>query len=240
MEFLCLFCQFHMLFQYMEPLSFFGRLIQKVKYFLLQVYSFGKRLNDQMAALRLQVIPSFHSKFPKISIFFSTNTYEKIIASKEYCFARHDDKMCVLPNCRFQILLLGNAEHFLQRLDSLCFIYQHVDCLYTVFKNRFSGNVVFKSGLVFDNVRETVWFNQGNKGLDRLPSVAEKRLLRKKYRKLLMSSFGKTKSMETSRSIFAEKNEQVKKIKYELEFVKIVDGYAIYSINSTTFEIKTL
>ena len=35
-------------------------------------------------------------------------------------------------------------------------------------------------GQVFDNVQRAVDFNQRNKGMDRMPSIAKKRLLRKK------------------------------------------------------------
>ena len=38
--------------------------------------------------------------------------------SKEYCIARHDDKICFLPNCRYHIILIGNIEELLQKLDS--------------------------------------------------------------------------------------------------------------------------
>ena len=52
-----------------------------------------------MAAVTLQMIPSFYTNFSKNSLFTSANTYEKFFVSKKYCIARHDDKMCFLPNC---------------------------------------------------------------------------------------------------------------------------------------------
>ena len=48
-----------------------------------------------------------------------------------------------------------------------------------------------------------------------MPSIAKKRLLRKKYKKHLLNSFQKTKSTQTSGSVFAEKIEQVKKTEFE-------------------------
>ena len=74
-----------------------------------------------MAAVMLQVIPSFNINYPKKSLFISANTYEKFIVSKEYCIARHDDKMCFLPNCRYHIILIGNIKELLQKLDAFCF-----------------------------------------------------------------------------------------------------------------------
>ena len=192
----------------------------------------------------LQSIPSFYTKFSEKSLFISARTYEKYIVCTEYCVAHHDDKTCFLPSCKYHILLLGNVEELLRKLDSFCFTYQHVDCLYTLFKYRFSGKVVVKSGQVFDNVQRAVDFNQRNKGVDRMPSFAKKRLLRKKYKKHLFSSFQKTKTTQTSRSVFAERIEKVKKTKFELDLIKIVDcfldGHGNYDSNLVSFKIKSL
>ena len=88
-----------------------------------------------------------------------------------------------------------------------------MDCLYTFFKYRFSGKVIAKSGQVFDNVQRAVDFNHRNKGVDK------KRLLRKKYEKHLFSFFQKTKTTQTSGSVFAERIENVKKTKFKLELI---------------------
>ena len=132
----------------------------------------------------LQVIPSFHTNYSKNSLYISANTYEKYIVSKQYCIARHDDKMCLLPNCRYHIFLKGNFKEFLQKLDAFCFNYKHVNCLYTLLKYRFNGKIVIKSGQLFDNLQIAVHFNHQNRGVDRMPSIAKKRLLRKKYKKI--------------------------------------------------------
>ena len=95
-----------------------------------------------MAAVMLQVIPRFYTNYSKNRLFISPNTYEKYIVSKEYCIARYDDKMCFLHSCRYHIILVGNIKELLQKLDAFCFNYQHVDCLYTLFKYRFSDKVV--------------------------------------------------------------------------------------------------
>ena len=197
-----------------------------------------------MAAGMLQVIPSFSTIYLKNSLFISANTYEKHIVSKEYCIAGYDDKMCFLPNWRYHIVLKRNIKELLQKLDAFCFIYQHVDCLYTLFKYRFSGNVVLKSGQLFDNLQMAVHFNQQNRGVDRMHSIAKKRLLRKKYKKHLLSSFQKTKSTKTSGSVFAERIEQVKKTNFEIELIKIIDcfldGHGNFTSNLVSFKIKSL
>ena len=77
-----------------------------------------------------------------------------------------------------------------------------------------------------------------------MPSIAKKRLLRKKYEKHLFSSFQKTKTTQTSGSVFAEKIEKVKKTKFELELLKIVDcfldGHGNYDSNLVPFKVKSL
>ena len=154
--------------------------------------------------------------------------------SVEYCIARHDDEMCFLPNCRYHIILIGNIKELLQKLDAFCSNYQHVDCLYTPIKYRLIGKIVIKSGQVFDNLQRAVHFNQQNRGVERMLSIAKKRLLRKKYKKHLLSSVQKTKLTQTSGSVFADRIEQVK-TKFELELVKIVgcflDGHGNYTSN---------
>ena len=57
--------------------------------------------------------------------------------SKGYFFAPHDYKMCFIPNCRFHIVLIGNVEDLLQKMDAFWFTYEDVACLYTLHKNQF-------------------------------------------------------------------------------------------------------
>ena len=232
----------------MEPVSFFGRFVQKV---IVSCFSdsFVQKTTQQKAAsvdgsCNVQVIPGFYTNYSKNSLFISANTYEKFIVNKEYCIAGHDDKMCFLPNCRYHIILIGNIKELLPKLDAFCFNYQHVDCLYTLFKYRFNGKILIKSGQLFDYLQRAVHFNKQNRGVERMPSIAKKRLLRKKYKKHLLSSFQKTKSTHTSGSVFADRIEQVKKTKFELGLIKIVDcfldGHGNYTSNLVSFKTKSL
>ena len=202
----------------MESLSFFGRFVQKV---IVSCFSdsFCQFLWQQKGASAEKSLDGSHyvtsnpqllHKFLRESLFISAYTYEKYIVCKDYCITHHDDKTCFLPSCKNHILPLGNVEDLLKKLDTFCFTYQHVDCLYTLFKYRFSGKVIPKSGQVFDNVQRAVDLNQRNKGVDRMPSIAKKRLSRKKFKKQLFSSFQKTKTTQTSGSVFAERIEKVK------------------------------
>ena len=192
----------------------------------------------------LQSIPSFYAKISEKSLFISATTYAKYIVCNDYCIAHHNEKTCLLPACKYHIVLLGNVQELLKKLDTFCFTYQHVDCLYTLFKHRFSGKVIAKNGQVFDKVQQAVDFNHRNKGVDGMPSIAKKRLLRKKYKKHLFSSSQKTKTTHTSGSVFAERIEKVKKTKFELDLIKIVDcfldGHGNYDSILVSFKIKSL
>ena len=145
--------------------------------------------------------------------------------SKEYCISCRGDKICFLSSCRYHIVLICNIKDLLQKLDEFCFNYQHANCLYTLFKDRFSGKIVVKSGKLFDKWQRAVHFNHQNRGVDRMPSIAKKRLLRNRYKKQLLSSFQKIKSTQTSGSVSADRLKQVKKTKFEVEMLKIVDCF---------------
>ena len=77
-----------------------------------------------------------------------------------------------------------------------------------------------------------------------MPCFAKKKLLRKKYKRVLFSSFQKTKTTQTSGSVFAERIEKVKKTKFELDLIKIVDcfldGHGNYDSNLVSFKTKSL
>ena len=97
---------------------------------------------------------------------------------------------------------------------------------------------------MFDNAQRAVDFNQRNKGVDRMPSVAKKRLLRKKYKKHLFSYFQKAQLTQTGGSMFAERIEKSKKSKFELDLIEIIDcfldGYGKYDSNLVSLKIKAL
>ena len=73
-----------------------------------------------------------------------------------------------------------------------------------------------------------------------MPSIAKKRLSRKKFRKHLSSSFQKTKTTQTSGSVFPEWDEKVEKTKFELEVIKILDcfrdGHGNYDSKLVSFQ----
>ena len=195
----------------------------------------------QVAAIILQTIPSFYAKFSEKSLYFSAKTYEKNIVSKDYCIAHHDNKTCSLRACKYQNRLPGEIEELLHKLDTFYFTYQHVDCLYTLCNNRLKGKIVAKSGNMLDNLQITISFHQKNRGVDKMPSIAKKRLLRKKFKQHFKSALQKNKSTQTSGSVFAEK---VAKTKFDLELMENVDWFfddhGNYDSISVSFKIKSL
>ena len=141
----------------------------------------------------------------KTSFFVSANTYEKYNENKKYCIAHHDEKMCFQPFSRYHSVVIGDNKELLQKMDAICFNYQHVDCLYTLFNYRFSGKVVVKSGQFFDNVQRAVHFNHQVRGTDRMPSIAKKKTLEEEAKQNLLSAFQKTESTQTSGSVIAHR-----------------------------------
>ena len=90
--------------------------------------------------------------------------------------------MCTAPNCKYHILLIAVKDNndLMQKLDTFSFTYQLVECLYSILKYRFDVKIVNKNGRVLDNIERAVRFNQRRKTVERMSSIAKKRLLRKK------------------------------------------------------------
>ena len=68
--------------------------------------------------------------------------------------------------------------------------------------------------------------------------------MEKLQKKHLLSCIQKTKSTQTSGSVFADRNERVIKTNFELELIKIVDcfldGHGNSTSNLASFKIKSL
>ena len=71
-----------------------------------------------------------------------------------------------------------------------------------------------------------------------------KKLVKKKYKKHLLSSLQKTKSTQTNQSVSADRIEEVKKSNFELKLLEIVDwfldGHGKYTSNFVCFQLKSL
>ena len=115
-----------------------------------------------------------------------------------------------------------------------------MDCLYKLFKYRFSGKFFAKSGQVFDIMQQALDFNQGNKGFDRMPRNAKKNLLGEKLQKAFIQLLQKNKNNQNTGSVFAEGIEKVKRTEFELELMKFVDcfpdGHGNFDSNLVSFK----
>ena len=84
-----------------------------------QIHFVTSYRKTQMAAIMLQTIPSFYAKILEKSLFISATTYEKYIVCKDYCIAHHNEKTCFLPACEHHIVLLGNVQELLKKLEEV-------------------------------------------------------------------------------------------------------------------------
>ena len=123
---------------YMYGISLLGHSLCNSEICCFQIHFVNSYRSIQMAAIMLQTIPSFYTKTSEKRLFISANTYEKYFVYIDYCIAHQDDKTCFLLACKYHILIHGNFEELLKKLNTFCFTNQHVDCLYTLIKYRFS------------------------------------------------------------------------------------------------------
>ena len=104
-------------------------------------------------------------------LFNSAKTYQRHLVSKGYYLAHHDNKTCFLPISRYHIRLIWGIEET-QKVEAICFTYEQVICLYTIFNQPFRYRIVAKSQQVLDVSQEAVHFLQGNRRVDKNPSIA--------------------------------------------------------------------
>ena len=83
-----------------------------------------------MAAVMLQVIPSVFTNYSTYSLLISANTYKKDIVSKEYCIARHDDKMCFVPICRYHNILATLKSYYRNWMHSVSTTKSRTGCIH--------------------------------------------------------------------------------------------------------------
>ena len=87
-----------------------------------------------------------------------------------------------------------------------------------------------------------IWTTETEEGTE-FPA-SQKKFLRKNYKKHFLLFSQKTKSMQTSGSVFADRIEQIEKAKFELKLIKNVecfrDGLCNYASISVSFSKKSL
>ena len=97
-----------------------------------------------MAALMCQVLPQFYRDYNDKTLFLSVSVkeYKPYLLTKKYSAATHSDNFCPLKTCRYHIILISSSvKEILETIENLSYVYQTVDCLYTLCKHQFFGSI---------------------------------------------------------------------------------------------------
>ena len=131
-----------------------------------------------------------------------------------------------------------------KKFDAFCSNNQHTDSLYTLLRYRFSGRMVAKSGQLCNNKQRAVRFNHQKRGVDKMPSIVKKTILRKNSKKNCSAPSKRLilrKLVEQSLQIVIE---EVKMTEFEIQITMFVDcfldGHGIYTSKLAPFRIKSL
>ena len=114
-----------------------------------------------MTAAMCQALPSFYSDYSKKSLFISASNefHKKYIVTQDYWVSNHNS-LCSLENCKFHLVLIGTSlRQNLQILDKYIYIYQEIECRYTLLKHRFQSNIVTSSGGVLNPLSRAAQHN---------------------------------------------------------------------------------
>ena len=142
----------------------------------------------------------FRTTMQNLFLSLSQKTFIKTSLShfSHYCVSK-TSSFYPVENCNFYLVLIGSSlDHFLQGLDEYHFNYQSIDCTYTSYKYRFYSNVISSRSEVFSQLNRAVEHNLNVRKPEKLPSVAKKRVLRKKkIKRHYLSSAQKLASIQT-------------------------------------------
>ena len=179
-----------------------------------------------MAAIMCQALPQFYRDFNDKTIFISVSVkeYKPYLLTKKYSVATHNDNFSPLKTCRYHIILISSSvKEILEKMENLSYVYQTVDCLYTLYKHQFFGSIIEESGVGFTQLTRAVEHNLENKYVEKVPSISKKRLSRKKFKRHLLRAEQRNASTQTLGSSFLDRVHSLRNSKYESEFIKIVD-----------------
>ena len=197
-----------------------------------------------MAGIMCQVLPSYFNNLSSKCLFISISieTFTQYLVTEQYCVARHNN-FCPIENCKSHIILISDSvEDILEKLDNYFYTYQTVDCLYTLFKHQFYNTLVVRKGNVFNQLVTAIKHNSDLKCVEKMPSIAKKRLARKRFKQHFMRSGQQSVSTQTLGSVFMDRVHSIRNSKYEADFLKIIDclldGHGSIDSANMTFELK--
>ena len=177
-----------------------------------------------MAAIMCQVLPQFYRDYNDKTLFISDKEYKPYLLTKKYSVATHNDNFCPLKTCHYHIILISSSvKEILEKMENLSYVYQTVDCLYTLYKHQFFGSIIEESGVVFTQLTRAVEHNLENKYVEKVPIISKKRLSRKKFKRHLLRAEQRNASTQTLGSSFLDRVHSLRNSKYESELIKIVD-----------------
>ena len=99
-----------------------------------------------------QVLPQFYRDYIDKILFLSVSVKvcKSYLLTKKYSIATNIENFCPLKTCRYHINLISSSmKETLKKIENLPYIYQTVDCLYTLYKHHFFGSIIEEPGLVF-------------------------------------------------------------------------------------------
>ena len=133
-----------------------------------------KNIPSQWLLLCVKLLPAFIQIIVKKNRYLFYCFYGKHIVTNYFCVSTHKS-YCFLENCKFHLVLIGIClSQIVQRLDKYVYIYQEIDCLYTLFKHRFYSSIVTSSGEMFNQLSRVDQHLRW-KGAKKIPSIAKKR-----------------------------------------------------------------
>ena len=78
---------------------------------------------------------------------------------------------------------------------------------------------------MFNQLRRAVQLNLRTKGAEKMPSIAKKRLIRKKFKRHYLCSNQKLASTQTFGSAFLDTIRKIQNLKYESDLFKNIDCF---------------
>ena len=144
-----------------------------------------------MAAIMCQILPQFYRVYNKTALFSSVSVkeYKQYLILSKYPDEYHCYSFCPLKTSRYPFILFSTSvKEISEKIQNLSYFYQTVDCLYILYKHRFFGSLIEKSGLVFTQLTRALEHILEIHHVEKVPSVYNKWLSLKKFKRHLLNA----------------------------------------------------
>ena len=168
----------------------------------------------------------------------SVKDYRPYVLTSEYVVASHNS-FGPLKTCRYIIVLIpSSTKDLLKKHEDLSCLYQTVDCLFSLYKHQFFGNILEESEIVSSQLDRAV--KKIMRTALRSYLVCPKKMCRKKLKRHLLRAEQRNVTTQTMVSSFLELVQSLTSSKHESELIKIVDclldGHGL--IDNTLFYLE--